>query len=99
KSVPRIGPPSRLGAWFAKAAAGKTGRREKPLPQSLQLDIADFHGGEVLAMAALDLVLVGLLVLPNRDLGAAALADELAGHAGFRSVGANQNLFVVRVNG
>src|SRR5215468_5780686 len=64
----------------------------------LQLDVADFDGGEVLTVAALNLILVGLLILQHGDLGAAALADDLAGHAGLRGVGAKQNLLVVGVH-
>ena len=67
--------------------------------KGLQLDVADFDGSEVLAMTALNLVLVGLLVLQNGDLGAAALTDDLAGNASFRGVVANQNLLVVGVHG
>ena len=51
--------------------------------KTLQLDVADFDGGEVLAMTTLNLVLVGLFLLQNGDFGAAALTDDLPGHTGF----------------
>src|SRR5882724_4266284 len=67
--------------------------------QILQLDFADLHGGVVLAMAALDLVLVGFLELEDRELLGAALLNDLAGDGGLGGVVAGENALVVGMDG
>src|SRR5438477_7673177 len=63
--------------------------------QTLQLDVADLHGRIVLAMAALNLILVCFLELKDGQFLCAALFNNFAGDAGLGGIVASENLLVI----
>src|SRR5712692_4289722 len=64
-----------------------------------ELDVADFHGGIVLPVAAHDFVLLGLAVLHDRQLGPAALLNNLASDLGLGGLSAGQQFLLVGAHG
>src|ERR1700675_1164524 len=82
----------RIFVWCSRRPRFSRATAEPPL---LKLNIADQHGGVILPVSALDLVLVGLLELEHDDLLAAPLFDDLPGHTSFGSVRAQDHFLFV----
>src|SRR2546421_4254577 len=55
---------------------------------------SDLHGGEILPVATLNLILIGSLELEHREFFGPALLNDLAGHGRFRGVVAHKDLLV-----
>src|SRR5271168_534120 len=81
-----------------KAVSLKTEAKRLWVRKRLELDAADFDGREILAMAARNLVLIALLELEHGDFLGAPLRDDLAAHAGFGSVVAQDDFLFVGVD-
>src|SRR5256885_17099472 len=66
-----------------------------PFLRSLELNIADLHGGVILAVTPRNLVLIALFELQNGKFLGAPLRNDLAGNAGLRGIRAEDDLLVV----
>src|SRR5690348_1316856 len=66
---------------------------------SIQFDVADFHRGERLAMAARDFVLSAALVFQDETLVAASMRNDFAGDFGFPGGRAGDDFLAVIVDG
>src|SRR6185437_2049347 len=66
---------------------------------SIQFDVADFHRGERLTMAARDFVLSAALVLQDETLVATSMRNDFACDFGFAGARSGHDFFAVLVDG